>query len=154
MEVKAIKELIQPILDQSKVTLYDVKWVNQGKNRILQVAIMHDDGSMDLDTCQEVSEAISLKLDESPLSDVNYFLEVCSPGAERELRSSKDIEQVIGQHIYVLFNESVGKLQEVKGDLLSYENNELTVSYQDKSVKRKVSFKEDNIAKINLAVHI
>jgi len=47
---------------------------------------MFEDGTMDLDTCTLIASEISPLLDESPLKDMKYFLEVCSPGAERELK--------------------------------------------------------------------
>ena len=58
-----IKELIKPLLAQEDIELYDVSWQQEGKNRILQVAIMRKDGSMDIDTCAAMSEKISEKLD-------------------------------------------------------------------------------------------
>lgn len=154
MEIVEIKQLISTILDEHNVKLYDVKWLNQGKNRILQVAIMHEDGLMDLDTCQTVSEAISLRLDDSPLSDVNYFLEVCSPGAEREIREASELSHLVGKHIYVRFNKPEGKNEDVKGDLISYVDNMVTIEYQDKAVKKKITFNVDNIDNMNLAVKI
>ena len=42
-----IKELIKPLLAQEDIKLYDVSWQQEGKNRILQVAIMRKDGSIE-----------------------------------------------------------------------------------------------------------
>ena len=53
---------------------------------------MHSDGSMDLDTCAEVSEKLSALLDAEEGFKEPYTLEVCSPGAEREIRDLKELE--------------------------------------------------------------
>ena len=148
-----IVEAIQPVLNDFDVQLYDIKIVNSGKNKILQIAIMNVDGSMDIDTCADVSEKISIILDEQELINFEYFLEVCSPGAERILKTKFDVENVIEKHIYTKFKHLVNnKLIEVTGDLISFKDDELTVSYRDKAVTRKVSFKWDDIDLIRLAV--
>lgn len=153
MEEKAeIIKCIEPILQQFDVILYDIKWVNEKKNKILQIAIMKDDGSMDIDTCADVSEKISEALDNQNLIQSEYFLEVCSPGAERILRSKDEVLKVIGKHVYVKFNHLIKNNIEVQGDLLSFIDNELTVSYRDKALTKKIIFSYEDIELIRLAV--
>ncbi len=72
-QLTKIKELVTPILQEEDILLYDVKWHTEGKNRILQISIMRKDGSMDIDTCAEMSEKISVKLDEEDLIASEYF---------------------------------------------------------------------------------
>ena len=50
-QLENIKTLILPVLDSLGIQLYDLKWVNEKKSRILQIAVMRADGSMDIDTC-------------------------------------------------------------------------------------------------------
>ena len=64
-QISQIRTMIQPVLEQNACSLYDLRWVQDGKMRVLQVSIMHADGSMDIDTCAIVSEGISALLDES-----------------------------------------------------------------------------------------
>ena len=45
-QIARIKELIEPTLISNEVKLYDIKWTNDKKNRILQVSIVKDDGTM------------------------------------------------------------------------------------------------------------
>ena len=92
-QLETLKDLILPVLDSLDIQLYDLKWVNDKKARILQIAVMRADGSMDIDTCALVSEKISEVLDaHDDLIRSEYFLEVCSPGAERELRSPQELQ--------------------------------------------------------------
>ena len=84
-KTETITELIRPVLDAMAIELYEVKWLGSGKNRTLEISIMRPDGTMDLDTCALVSEKLSELLDsDADLTDA-YMLEVCSPGAEREV---------------------------------------------------------------------
>ena len=149
-----IKELIKPLLAQEDIELYDVSWQQEGKNRILQVAIMCKDGSMDIDTCATMSEKISEKLDEVDMIASEYFLEVCSPGAERELKSEEQIRDAIGEFVYVKLKNPRAGMDEIKGTLTAFENNTVYLDYMAKAVKKKAEIEMDNIALIRLSVKI
>lgn len=68
----------------------------------MRVYIDTPEGSIDIEQCAQVSELLSLKLDESDPIEQNYFLEVSSPGAERPLKKEADFEKAIGQVYLVL----------------------------------------------------
>lgn len=150
--ISSIKSLIDPILTKHDVLCYECKWINEGKMRILQVAIMRNDGSMDLDTCQLVSNDVSDALDKSDEISFEYYLEVCSAGAERELRSDAEISAVIGANVFVRFEKPVDKKMEVSGELLSFEDGVLIIAYRDKQKKVKITVEKSNITLIRLAV--
>ena len=78
-DIQKLKELLEPVLKEDGITLYDVEWLSNEKT--LQVSIMHEDGTMDLDTCAQESEKIGELLDSTNLFTHEYTLEVCSPGA-------------------------------------------------------------------------
>lgn len=150
--IAAIKSLIDPILTKHEVLCYECKWTNEGKMRILQVAIMRNDGTMDLDTCQLVSNDVSEVLDAHDVISFEYYLEVCSAGAERELRSDAEIKGVIGAHVFVRFEHPIDKKMDVTGELLSFEDGILVIAYRDKQKKVKITVEKSNITLIRLAV--
>ncbi len=151
-QIEAIKEAVLPILHRHEVILYDVKWVQEGKMKILQVAIMRSDGSMDLDTCQMVSSEISVVLDDIASLSQEYYLEVCSAGAERELRSEQEIHQCVGGNVYLKLHQPVTKINEITGTLIAFDSTVLIVEYKDKQKKKQVEIPLSNVAFIRLAV--
>lgn len=153
-QLTRIKEMITPLLQADGIELYDVAWHTEGKNRILQISIMHSDGSMDIDTCASVSEKISEKLDEEDFIASEYFLEVCSPGAERELRNEQQITDAVGEYVYVKLKNPKAGMDEVKGTLTAFENNTVYLDYMAKAVKKKAEIDMENIALIRLSVKI
>jgi len=153
-QIEKIVECISPILDEAAVSLYEAKWTSQGKNKVLQIAIMHDAGTMDLETCATVSEKISEVLDAKDIISFEYFLEICSPGAERKLRSHDEIVSSTGKHVFVRCKKAVKSMNEVTGDLEKVEGNELTIAYRDKAAVRRLTCNEDNIDLIRLAVKL
>ena len=150
--VDTVRELIQPVLDAEDVLLYEINWIRN--EHTLQISIMKKDGSMDLDTCAEVSEKISEILDQKDPVQGEYTLEVCSPGAEREIRDLNELDHMTGSYVFVRFNEPVKKMNEVTGEIESAEDGVIALAYRDKAAKRKLTFTKDNIQFIRLAVKI
>ena len=108
-----IKEMFAPILQQMDIRLYDLVYHTSGREKILEVSIMKQDGSMDLDTCAAVSERLSEVLDENDPINEEYTLEVCSPGAEREIRDLGELDDMAGEYVYVRLKEPFKKMLEI-----------------------------------------
>ena len=107
-----------------------------------------------IDTCAAMSEKISEKLDEVDMIASEYFLEVCSPGAERELKDETQIRDALDEYVYVKLKNPKAGMDAVKGYLRAYENGDITMEYMDKAVKKKITIDGDNIALIRLSVKI
>ena len=153
MELEKIALLIQPILEKHQVKLYEVVWSKLDNNKVLQIAIMKNDGSMDLDICQSVSEDISQLLDEDETLQ-QYYLEICSPGAERKLRNLQEVTDAINSYIYVKLLNAKEGMDEVTGTLLAVNNEIVTVEYMNKTRKKSIDIDYQNIKLIRLAVKL
>lgn len=153
-QISLLKEKIEAEISNQDVVLYDVKWVQEGKMRILQVSIMREDGTMDIDTCAEMSSLIGDMLDREDLISSEYYLEVCSPGAERELRSEEEVLKAVNEYIYIKFKNPKEGMDEIKGYLREVKEEGYLVEYMDKAVKRKKVIDKDNVALIRLSVLI
>jgi len=154
MELKTLENLISPILNEANVSLVELKWLMDQKTRILQVAIMHPDGSMDLETCSVVSQKISDLLDTTEMVDTDYYLEVCSPGAERQLKGTADFQLAIGGNVHLTLIHPLDKSLEHEGSLLDYDGKLGHLEIVHKTRKKILEFSSDNILKIRLAVKL
>ena len=154
MELGAIKTLIHPVLDARKLRLMDLKWVQDGHTRILQIQIMYPDGTMDVDTCSDVSSAVSDLLDQSPLAEAEYYLEVCSPGAERPLTTDEDLHLAVEGYVHLLLAHPIEKSLEHEGQLLAFDGQQLTMQIMIKSRKKIITVAKENIVKARLAVKL
>ena len=154
MELRTIENLISPLLEEANVRLVETKWLTDQKTRILQIAIMHPDGSMDLDTCSEVSQKISDLLDTTELSDTEYYLEVCSPGAERPLKTEEDIRISVGGNVHITLIHPIEKSLEHEGTLLDFDGKTGHLEIIHKTRKKTIEFTADNLLKIRLAVKL
>ena len=154
MELRNIENMISPLLLEEKVRLVELKWITDQKTRILQIAIMHPDGSMDLETCSRVSEKISEILDMTNLLNTDYYLEVCSPGAERVLKNSEDIQMSIGGNVHLTLIHPIEKSLEHEGTLVDYDGTKGHLEISHKTRKKIIEFTADNILKLRLAVKL
>lgn len=152
-KIEHLKELFQPVFESNNVKLYDLVFRNSGKDRTLEVSIMKPDGTMDLDTCATVSEEISEILDrEDPINE-EYTLEVCSPGAEREIKDLDEIHP--GLYVYVRLKRPFKKMLEFVGEILEISDEGLiTLAYRDKAATRKAEFTKEDIDYIRMAVKL
>ena len=153
-ETTNLQEEIANLCQQYGIAQYKMQMVNENGGQTLRVMLKRADGSMDLDTCETVSTALSGWLDEHPISSASYQLDVCSYGAEAVLESAQEISGAIGKMVYIQFDGGYQGLDEVQGRLIAYENNNLTVSYKVKTVKKEIVIADNRILKIRLAVDI
>jgi|SRR5690625_1572942 len=146
-----VKTLIQPILDERALTLFDLQFVHERNEKYLRVYIDSDTG-VDLDECTYVSERLGEKLDEIDLIKGSYYLEVSSPGAERSLNSLEEMVKHIGENVFVSLYVHIDGEKQYEGKLLNVENALVTIEYKFKHTKKQVDIPYDKIAKARLAV--
>ncbi|GGE46249.1 ribosome maturation factor RimP [Pullulanibacillus camelliae] len=150
--VESAKELIEPILDDLDLELFDLKYVKEGKNWFLRVFIDSPHG-VDLDTCTRVSERLSEALDQNEaLIDDAYYLEVSSPGAERPLRGIEDFKKAVGKDVRLTTYEAIDGHKEIEGRLVSAAEDGVTVSVKHKTRVTDIQVPIDKIANARLAI--
>ena len=73
-----VEALVRPTVEGMGLRLWDVVFEKEGPDWYLRILIDRD-GTMDTDTCAEVSHALDPILDEADPIDQSYYLEVGSP---------------------------------------------------------------------------
>ncbi len=87
---QTVKDLVQPVADEFGYFLWDVEYVKEGARRILRITIDAEDG-ITIDDCEKFHRAVDPLLDAADPIEEAYYLEVSSPGIERELRTDEHI---------------------------------------------------------------
>lgn len=151
--VEEVYQNAHSIVTKYNLVLDDVINVNDYGMNIIRVLVDDEiSHSVDVDVLEKINLEL-LDLVDSILPDGTY-LEVSSVGIERELKNDKDIVDSIGKYIYVSCYQKIEteKDKEFYGDLLSYENEVLTLNVLVKQKRKLVAITKSNIAKIRLAV--
>ncbi len=115
-------DLIKDEVEKQNVTLWDVKFVKEGASWYLRVFIDKPEG-ISIDDCTDVSHAIDPIIDEADPIDTAYYLEVCSPGIERELNRPFHFKSVIGSDVKLKFYKAINGKKEYSGKLVSFDES-------------------------------
>ncbi len=117
-----VYSLIKDTVEAQGVTLWDVRFLKEGATWYLRVFIDKPEG-VSIDDCTNVSHAIDPIIDEADPIDVSYYLEVCSPGIERELSRSYHYEHVKGEKIKIKLYKALDGKKEFIGILVDVGDN-------------------------------
>ena len=151
--VKIVKPHIEQILKEQNLNLYDLEYVYEDKTWILRVSIEKQDGTMDFETAEVASDLISAKLDEIDPIDHYYILDVGSPGIERPIKTKQDYLNNLNNYISVYLKEKDENNKDVyTGDLLEVNENNIIMSYKEKTRIKKVSIDFNQIEKAHIAI--
>ena len=116
-----VRELILPTVEELGYNLWDVTYSKIGADYHLEITIDKDEG-INIDDCERVHRAIDPILDECDPIEGFYYLEVSSPGIERELRTEEHISFCIGETVEAkLFTAKDGR-KNIVGTLSRYED--------------------------------
>lgn len=144
-----IKEAILPTLNEMNLSIYKIVYEKENGKNYLRIFLEKEDYTLDLDTCVIASEKISKILDEiDPISE-EYFLEVASSG-ERELISLEDYKKALNKYILVDVKERVLNYDELVGDLVGVNDDNIELKINLKGRMKVVSIPFNIIEKAHL----
>ncbi len=123
-------DLVKDTVEACGVDLWDVRFVKEGASHYLRIFIDKADG-VSINDCTDVSHAVDPLLDEEDPIDKAYYLEVCSPGIERELTRPEHYSKSIGKKIAVKLFKAIDGVKEFNGILQSFDGN-LTLETDNK----------------------
>ncbi len=124
---ETVREAIEPTVTELGYVIWDVTYTKIGADYHLEITIDSDEG-IGIDDCEKVHRAIDPILDEcDPIEDF-YYLEVSSPGIERELRTPEHFAAMIGERVEVKLFAPKDGAKSFVGELSGYEDGRLTVA--------------------------
>ena len=138
-----VSELIAPVAEELGYFLWDVEFVKEGSRHILRVTIDSEEGIY-IEDCEKMHRAIDPVLDEADPIETAYYLEVSSPGIERELRTDAHILACIGEEVEVKLYAPINGVKSFNGTLAGYEDGKVLVAVGEETK----SFERKEVAKI------
>ena len=117
--------LIENAVRECGVEIWDVEFVKEGADRILRITIDTDrEGGISIVDCENVNRAVDPILDEEDPIDSSYFLQVSSPGIEREITLPWHITACAGERVEVKLFAPVDGTRKLDGILVGFEGDE------------------------------
>ncbi len=139
-----VYSLIKETVEDAGVELWDVRFLKEGASWYLRVFIDKEEG-ISIDDCSRVSHAIDPIIDEEDPIDKSYYLEVCSPGLERELARPEHFQKVLGEKIKIRLYKAIDSKKEFTG-LLKQAGETVVLEVNG----QEMSFGFKDISKANL----
>lgn len=134
-----VEKLLKPRIEEIGYDLYDVEYTKEGKNYFLRIYIDKPQG-IDLKDCEKVNDSINELLDKADYIKEQYYLEVSSPGIERNLRKDKHLEQNIGKEIHIkLFRKDSNGKKEYNGILEKFDSETITLEDNIKIERKNIA---------------
>ena len=163
MAKKKITEIVEEItadfLAENGLELYNSEFVKEGKDWFLRVYIDRqqeeeredkEEVYVSTDDCEKVSRFLSEELDRLDPSEQNYYLEVSSPGLDRELIKEKDFIRFCGRLVDISLYKAIDGKKTYQGILKGLtEGNSIVITAEK---EEEIEFPREQVAKARLAV--
>ena len=121
-----IAGIVRPVLAASGFRLVRVRLTGQN-GLTLQIMAEREDGSMDVEGCEEASRAVSPALDVEDPIDKAYHLEISSPGIDRPLVRKRDFAAAIGHLAKLETTVPVEERRRFRGIILGADDESVTI---------------------------
>ncbi|MCX4446495.1 ribosome maturation factor RimP [Streptomyces sp. NPDC087866] len=145
-----LRGLVEPLVSAEQLELEEIEVSRAGRRRVLRIVVDSDEG-VELDTCAELSRAISAKLDETDaMGEDEYVLEVSSPGADRPLTEHRHYVRNTGRLARLTLSEG----GELVARILAVDEDGLDLEVPGvkgrKPTARRIAFDEIAKARVEL----
>lgn len=139
--------LLEPVTARFGCEIYDVEYVKEGSEYYLRCYI-DKPGGVNINDCENVSRALSDKLDEEDFIAGTYILEVSSPGLGRALKKDSHLQKSIGEVVELKTYRPIDKCKEFSGVLKAFDKDTVTIGTEEK----ETVFQRSDVALIRLAL--
>ena len=131
---ETVREAILPTVTELGYRIWDITYGKIGADYHLEITIDSDEG-IDIDDCEKVHRAIDPILDEVDPIEGFYYLEVSSPGVERELRTEEHITLSVGERVEAKLFAALDGKKSIVGTLRGLEDGEVVVECAEQTVR-------------------
>jgi ribosome maturation factor RimP len=134
-----VAQLAAPAAEKQGCFVWDVEFVKEAGERYLRLYIDNAEASVNIDQCEAVSREVDALLDEADPIPESYIFEVCSAGAERELKRPSDFERFLGSRVAVKLYSARNGRKEYVGTLQEYRDGAVTLAEGETFTKAEIA---------------
>ncbi|MCQ4636540.1 ribosome maturation factor RimP [Anaerovorax odorimutans] len=157
MAKQKIKDIVaqelETFLAENGYELYNVEFIKEGRDWFLRVYVDmardREESFISTEDCEKISRFLSDRLDETDPIQQNYYLEVSSPGMDRELLTEAHYERFAGSAVEVKLYRPVDGRKQIEGTLEGLTDGNVII-IDDKGQRWELPLEQ--VAKTNLAV--
>ena len=145
-----LEKLLKDKLGELGYDLYSLNISYEKGNKILSIVVDRVE-PIDMEAIVELSRSLNAYLDEIDPFDTPYTLDISSLGAEKPLNKD-NLAPYINRFVHVHLTNPINGENIYEGDLVSLDENQITLSFRVKTRTKTVDITKENISKIRLAI--
>lgn len=144
MNLELLKDKLNQILKSYDLNVYSVRTKREFGEKIVEILINTD--SMDINELEKIHMKYLESLTDIDL-DPDYYLELSSLGAERPIKTHKDVENAIGKYVYF-------ESHNIKnyGTLIAFDNDVMIIEINEKGRIKKIEVKFEAVKTMRTAI--
>lgn len=148
-----VAENLSDYLAENNLELWNVEFVKEVKDWFLRVYIdkaANVEGEyISIEECENASRYLSEILDEKNPIEQNYYLEVSSPGLDRELITEEHYKRYIGSQVEMKLYKAMDGKKEIDGCLVEVNDDDYVIEVEDGN---RITIEKSQVARTKLAV--
>lgn len=149
-KVDKVTMIVQPIAHEMGLELVDVEIVKEAENWFLRIYIDKEGGIL-IDDCENLSKKVDPILDAEPEVAESYdYLEVSSPGAERQLKKESDFIRYKGKDVEVKLYKPIDGGKAFEGELVGLLENKVVI----KTETGQMEFPKEEVSSAKLVLKL
>jgi ribosome maturation factor RimP len=121
-----VAAVTEPVIESLGFRLVLVR-IMGGQSSIVEIMAERPDGSMSIDDCKTISNAVSAVLDVHDPMPGSYRLQIASPGIDRPLVRPSDFETWAGHEAKIELTELIDGRRRFKGELEGFADGEVRI---------------------------
>ncbi len=138
-----VKALAEPVAEELGFFIWDVEFVKEGARKILRITIDNEEG-INIEDCEKMHRAMDPILDEADPIEEAYYLEVSSPGIERELKNDMHLYACEGWQVEVKLYAPQNGSKLYRGELMECPEGQIVI----KNGEEVLTFDRSAVAKV------
>lgn len=143
-KIEEIEKIVKPFVDEMKLSLVDVEYMQEGGYWYVRIFIENLNGELSIEDCSKLSTKIEDKIEN--IIDKRFFLEVSSPGLERPLKKIEDYIRFKGDKITLHLKHKLNDKKQFKAVIKDVIENNIVFEIDKADIE--IEFKE--IRKANI----
>ena len=117
-----VREAIEPTVLELGYSVWDITYQKVGADYHLEITIDSPNG-INIEDCEKVHRAIDPILDEIDPIEGFYYLDVSSPGLEREIRTDEHIAAMVGVKVEAKLYAAKNGIKSIVGELVGLDGD-------------------------------
>ena len=150
MELSKLQELVQVKLNELGFELISLNLTSNMGDKVLSIVVDRVE-PIDMNAIVDLSHALNEYFDELDPIEEEYTLDISSLGAEKPLKV-EELDKYVNRYVNVHLKNPINGENIYEGTLAAVGEENITLSYRQKTRTKTVDITKSNISKIRLAI--